>query len=955
MEFFLHPWYMVAGGALVSSPILIHLINRMRFKRIRWAAMEFLLKSQKRNRRRLIIEQLILLLLRILLVLLIAFLVARFIGAALGSTSEGTMHLVILDDTLSMSDRWEDNGEINNSFEAAKKQVEGLAKVAALASSAQHIRVVLLSNPGESIFEGRIGDRTANDLSKELAEAKPTALHVPPLKAVEKGHNFLKGVPQGQRILHFVSDFRDSDWGAGAATKDLNEAIDKLINDGINLSLFDVAHPFRGPGGGIAGNHDNLAITSLTAESRMVPENVDVRFAVTIRNYGTQEKTGVDVRIRRNGQDDPRGTTRIDRLPPGESRTHEFVMAFTKTTKAPSEFVHVGADINAEQAGLEADHVRNLVVEVRQKIPILVVDGKPTEGEKPGGDTFHVREAFDSWRYFQTVPATVGDLANLKLEDYTTIYLLNVPEIKNEDILNKLRDYTKNGGSLAWFLGKDTSATFCNDVLHKQYEGLFPVMIRPQPTAPLTEEQKKDRIQKDEQQKILFPDPYHPLLYEKRKVTTAEEDPTKAPAGEALGLWRVRGIFRFLLIDRYYELLPKSQWNVNAQKDVERVIVLPNRKSPDAYKDEVGQLINSIVEEIKTLAGSDDAQIREFFKGYEDAIGQYRTDIRRQLSEQFLSPLANALERTLHDEGEKDNKLRPNMKTLWAHPKMRTFHQQLKDEYEKILYGDPLLLAAPYGKGKVVVFTTTAGTSSKWNNWGGGSIASGTYSMLLFDLQRYLSTQIDPYNRIVTDEDAKISLTLPASEYSEKLEVKFQPQAMLRGRQGDAQPGPAVQPEESLRSEELTEDEEGNYTYSFPDGKRPGVLIFETTRRKAAPGADKERILYAFNVDTETESNLRRVTRERLDRSGAAGAPAGAAANRPAEGGKGKVLLFAPGDDITGFKAKDPDASESPWLYLFFILILVVEQALAVHLSFHLKAGETPTTTPVPAPAATAA
>src|SRR5205823_12792845 len=55
------------------------LINRMRYKRIRWAAMEFLLKSQKRNRRRLIIEQLILLLLRILLVLLAALLLARYL------------------------------------------------------------------------------------------------------------------------------------------------------------------------------------------------------------------------------------------------------------------------------------------------------------------------------------------------------------------------------------------------------------------------------------------------------------------------------------------------------------------------------------------------------------------------------------------------------------------------------------------------------------------------------------------------------------------------------------------------------------------------------------------------------------------------------------------------------------------------------------------------------------
>src|SRR5499425_2103468 len=105
MQFFVHPWYMIAGGALVSLPIIIHLINRMRFKRIRWAAMEFLLKSQKRNRRRLIIEQLILLALRCLLVLLFGFLMARFVGDALGRTgTTTTTHLILLDNTLSMGD-----------------------------------------------------------------------------------------------------------------------------------------------------------------------------------------------------------------------------------------------------------------------------------------------------------------------------------------------------------------------------------------------------------------------------------------------------------------------------------------------------------------------------------------------------------------------------------------------------------------------------------------------------------------------------------------------------------------------------------------------------------------------------------------------------------------------------------------------------------------------------------
>src|SRR5437868_6006690 len=121
---FIHPWYMAAGGALISSPILIHLINRMRFKRLRWAAMEFLLKSQKRNRRRLIIEQLLLLMLRCLLILLAALLMSRFIGCtgALGGTFEQkpNLHVIILDDTLSMLDKGK---EKDDCFKAAKRDI----------------------------------------------------------------------------------------------------------------------------------------------------------------------------------------------------------------------------------------------------------------------------------------------------------------------------------------------------------------------------------------------------------------------------------------------------------------------------------------------------------------------------------------------------------------------------------------------------------------------------------------------------------------------------------------------------------------------------------------------------------------------------------------------------------------------------------------------------------------
>ena len=61
----------------MAVPILIHLLARRRFRRICWAAIAFLLEAERRNRRRIRVEQLILLALRCLAVLLLALLVSR--------------------------------------------------------------------------------------------------------------------------------------------------------------------------------------------------------------------------------------------------------------------------------------------------------------------------------------------------------------------------------------------------------------------------------------------------------------------------------------------------------------------------------------------------------------------------------------------------------------------------------------------------------------------------------------------------------------------------------------------------------------------------------------------------------------------------------------------------------------------------------------------------------------
>ena len=71
------PSLFVGGAAAIAAPILIHLLARRRFKRIRWAAMEFLIHAERRNRRRIRMEEWILLALRCLAILAIALIVSR--------------------------------------------------------------------------------------------------------------------------------------------------------------------------------------------------------------------------------------------------------------------------------------------------------------------------------------------------------------------------------------------------------------------------------------------------------------------------------------------------------------------------------------------------------------------------------------------------------------------------------------------------------------------------------------------------------------------------------------------------------------------------------------------------------------------------------------------------------------------------------------------------------------
>ena len=108
MPSFLYPLPIAIAAGLVALPILIHLINLMRHRKVHLAAMEFLLVSQKRNRTWVMLKQLLLLLLRIAAIAAAVLMVTQPVvqsGLFGGSRQH---HIVLVDDSFSMSDQWSD-------------------------------------------------------------------------------------------------------------------------------------------------------------------------------------------------------------------------------------------------------------------------------------------------------------------------------------------------------------------------------------------------------------------------------------------------------------------------------------------------------------------------------------------------------------------------------------------------------------------------------------------------------------------------------------------------------------------------------------------------------------------------------------------------------------------------------------------------------------------------------
>lgn len=450
---FLNPLILL-GLSAVSVPIFIHLMNRRRPQRVRWAAMRFLQASVARNQRRMRLEDLLLLAMRCLLIVLLVLAIARPVlragAAAMGGGA--VTAVIVLDNSYSMSA----SDGIEPRFAVAKRAARDLMRSLPAGSS---VGVVLGSDNVYELIAEPTPDLTYAADAIESAALSDRATNLFP--AVQSAAEILQRRSESRKEIYVITDGQASGFRQASSIADLL----RLRRDDLRVSIIIIGD--EAP--------DNMAIERVAVDGGLAIVDQPIRVEVAVHNHGHRDATDVRVRI---GIDDdpPMDQATLGSIPAGQTRSAAMF------ARLRSEGHHaITATIDGDY--LPADNQRSVAVRAVRNVKVLLIDGEsgaePRDSEifflshalrpvaRGNGDQFPIQVT--------TCPAAQVEL--FRFEDFDAVVSANVFDF-SPSTADALADYVKNGGGLIVFPGERVSSAFYNEQLHGRL-ALLPATLGP--------------------------------------------------------------------------------------------------------------------------------------------------------------------------------------------------------------------------------------------------------------------------------------------------------------------------------------------------------------------------------------------------------------------------------------------------------------------------------------------
>jgi hypothetical protein len=489
LSWFLNPW-MLLGGLAIASPILIHLLNKRRFKIVDWAAMDFLFQADKKNRRRVELENFILLALRCLAMLLLAFLLARPLLPSsitqLVQQAEKYERIILIDDSLSQ--------RVLNShlpaLDGTKASISQLLTSLATSEESENwLTVMLTSRPEAPILSNE--PLTANTLATLLQtinaiSCTDTVADYP--EALSELNRYLKGQRENiGRVVYFYSDLRERDWVQTVAASEEsapNNLMNEIANTALDCFLIDIGSP----------DDQNLAVVSIRPDGLLLNDR-PIRFFVSVTNFGSQTAENVRVLLQLD-----QGQPRFEMVPsiaPGQTQEVSFLHLFPSERRenlpidfgseeqptSSFRFHRIRAEIDRQSLGengliqdqLQEDSSGLFAAKVRDGIPVLLVDGDPSSISERS-ETHYLRSLQVPGTGLRMTNVTISEFETIPLSQFQVIFLCNIDEA-SRDRVESLRDWVQQGGGLVIMPGNRVRAAAFNSAFYQSGEGLSPLAL----------------------------------------------------------------------------------------------------------------------------------------------------------------------------------------------------------------------------------------------------------------------------------------------------------------------------------------------------------------------------------------------------------------------------------------------------------------------------------------------
>ncbi|HYG75315.1 MAG TPA: BatA domain-containing protein [Planctomycetota bacterium] len=443
------------GGAMAGSiPIIIHLLNKQRFKKVIWGAMHWLWASYQKSRRRLQIEQLILLLIRVLVLVLLAFALARPAlqeGIGLLSGRSSVHRVILIDNSYSMGQLVGGNPLFARAKQMAVELVEKL-------SLSDEVDVLLANSSSDDLIA------TSNTTRQDLINQIKTA------QLSDGGTDLPKSIAAACRLLNdrkskfrreiiLITDETRTGWERAdnqprIISGDDEAAISKAFGDARGRPRIMIAR-LRG-----GKDLENLTAGRLEVDEKVVPTGVDTQLIGTVYNYSNTAAKNVRVKLKVNGEE--AASELIGSISREKPETVAFYHSF------PEAGSHT-VSIELESDALPADNSAFLALDVENQMRVLCVDGQQRVGPN-SSEMDYFRQALAPSKSEEIrsgkmplYPEVISDSAfpEANLDHYRLIVLGNVALIPQEKV-QALTNFVKRGGALWIFAGDRVDPSIYN-------------------------------------------------------------------------------------------------------------------------------------------------------------------------------------------------------------------------------------------------------------------------------------------------------------------------------------------------------------------------------------------------------------------------------------------------------------------------------------------------------------